>query len=220
MMNYEAAAVGGERLILLAKAPILSLVKTRLAATLGPGKALEVHCDLLSVLSRNLAPLETVTLCVTPDESGKAFDPWRQQHWPVWPQGAGDLGARLARAFVRAFQEGAKRVVILGADCPEASADHVREAWRGLREADLVLGPAKDGGYWLIGLSRFVPELFEEMPWSAATLCDRTLVAAKNQNLRVALLETLADIDTAEDWLAYLAGRRGVIWTGTGRTRI
>lgn len=200
-MDNESEA--GRQLIVLAKAPALGLAKTRLAATLGPQQALEAHRELLTVLAGNLAGLENVVFCVTPDDSAAAFQDWRQPRWRVWPQGEGDLGARLSRAFQRCFQEGAERVVIIGADCPQVRPEHVCEAWRALGAADLALGPARDGGYWLIGLSRFVPRLFEDMPWSGPTLFERTMEAASSQKLRVAPLETLADIDTAQDWLAW-----------------
>ena len=91
----------------------------------------------------------------------------------------------------------------MGVDCLSVGAEHIREAWQMLREAELVLGPATDGGYWLVGLSRLVPELFRDMPWSSGALFQRTEEAARRQGLSVALLETLGDIDTEEDWLAY-----------------
>ena len=198
-----------DRLIVFAKAPRLGSVKTRLAANLGEAAALAAYCEMISCVLRNLHNLHSLgslTLCITPDESLNEFGRWAQPEWRVWPQGDGDLGSRLARAFARAFQEGAQRIAVIGMDCPYVRIDHIRAAWRTLATSDLVLGPAKDGGYWLIGLSRVAPQLFSEMPWSEPTLLESTLAAARSQNLRVGLLETLADIDTVEDWHEYQAG--------------
>ncbi len=204
-------ATGGKTegiLIVMAKAPMLGAVKTRLVAGLGADGALAAYRELLTDLFGNLKELDPVCLCVTPDESGPEFAPWHELHWSLWGQGEGDLGERLGRVFIRAFQEGARRVVVIGADCPYVSAEHIREAWRRLGEVDLVLGPACDGGYWLIGLSRWVPELFEGMPWSTPRLCEETLAAARRAGRAFALLETLLDVDTEEDWRGYLAERQ------------
>jgi len=191
---------GVENLILMAKAPVLGAVKTRLAAAIGAEAALAAYRELLSVLFKNLEGMESLTLCATPDGSDAEFSEWLPPDRPVWPQGAGDLGDRLHRAFGRAFSEGASRVVVIGADCPYVRADHIREAFRRLQEVDLVLGPADDGGYWLIGLARPNPQLFEEMPWSAPGLLGATLDVAQRNGVSRALLEHLSDIDTEDDW--------------------
>ncbi len=123
---------------------------------------------------------------------------------PLWPaslprvsQGAGDLGARMKTAM-RAVGPGP--VVIIGADAPAISAIHVRAAFERLRGHDAVFGPADDGGYWLIGLARRTPahDLFAGVRWSSATTLDDTLRSLP-PGFRVSLIETLSDIDTADD---------------------
>ncbi len=114
-------------------------------------------------------------------------------------QGDGDLGARMAAAFARAFAAGARAVVIVGTDCPQLDADRLAEAFAALAESELVLGPALDGGYYLIGLSRPAPELFRKVPWGTAEVCARTLDRASPLGLKIAMLGPLADVDRPED---------------------
>ncbi|MBI3863082.1 MAG: TIGR04282 family arsenosugar biosynthesis glycosyltransferase [Planctomycetia bacterium] len=114
-------------------------------------------------------------------------------------QGAGDLGPRLARATADAFLAGARRVIVIGTDCPALSVQHLRGAHDALVEADVVLGPAADGGYYLIGVREPHPELFEGIAWSSEWVLAQTLSAADRLGLAVQLLETLADVDRPED---------------------
>ena len=100
------------------------------------------------------------------------------------------------------------RVVIIGSDCPEVTTGDIRAAWRELRTHDVVLGPATDGGYWLIGLRQTRPELFAGIAWSSETVLAETLRRAKSAGLHIQLLRILADVDTAEDWEAYRRGRK------------
>jgi glycosyltransferase A (GT-A) superfamily protein (DUF2064 family) len=95
--------------------------------------------------------------------------------------------------------------IIVGTDCPTLSSDYVRQAVRELAQHDLVLGPAEDGGYGLIGLRRPVPELFTEMPWGSKAVTAETLTRARQQQLDVQLLSTLWDVDTEADWQRFVA---------------
>jgi uncharacterized protein len=113
----------------------------------------------------------------------------------------------MQRAFEAAFGSGAERVVIIGSDCPEIGVADVRAAWKQLRSHDLVVGPAIDGGYWLIGLRAPQPKLFDEITWSSDQVLGQTLQRAKLLGLRVQLLRILADIDTEADWNAYVRER-------------
>jgi rSAM/selenodomain-associated transferase 1 len=114
------------------------------------------------------------------------------------------LGERLHRAFSESFSEGAERIIIVGSDCPEIAAEDVRGALKELDSHDVVLGPAVDGGYWLIGLRAPHSELFREIPWSSDQVLAQTLRRARNLGLGVQLLRILADIDTEADWNAYV----------------
>jgi rSAM/selenodomain-associated transferase 1 len=115
------------------------------------------------------------------------------------PQSPGDLGSRLEAAFEAAFQQ-ADRVVVVGTDAPGVDAEVVDEAFRSLKTVDLVLGPASDGGYYLLGLRDPAPELFREIPWSTGEVLEETLSRAKTAGLRWALLPVLRDLDTSKDW--------------------
>jgi len=115
------------------------------------------------------------------------------------PQGSGDLGQRMEQAMTQAFAEGSKRVVLFGCDCPAMSANIMGQAFAALHDHDLVLGPAHDGGYYLLGLTAPQPLLFADMEWGDEAVLSRTLARAEAAAMRVFLLESLADVDRPED---------------------
>jgi len=119
---------------------------------------------------------------------------------------ADSLGARMAQAFAEAFGAGAGQVVIIGTDCPGLSAALLRQAFAQLVHHDLVVGPADDGGYYLLGMNRLRSELFANKAWSTTTVLPDTLADAARLGLRVAQLPTLHDVDSAQD-LATWRGR-------------
>jgi len=192
-----------ERLVVLAKAPLYGLVKTRIAATLGPDVALAVYRRLAARTFIEVAAAADhgveAEARVTPDASAIDARTWVPPRIRVRAQGTGDLGDRVRRAFDDAFAEGAERVVVIGTDCPAFTRRHAIEAFAALARADLVLGPATDGGYWLIGARRATPDVFEGVPWSTPGVLAATRERARAAGLRVFELETLADVDTAED---------------------
>lgn len=198
---------GGDRLVVFVKAPRPGRVKTRLAAALGPEAAAAAYRALTERVLANVRELPGVELRYAPDDALAEIQPWLQPGWRARPQGEGDLGARLERAFGEAFAEGARRVVVIGSDCPAVSAGDVRAARASLTEADVVLGPARDGGYWLVGLSRPQPALFRDIPWSTDAVFALTRQRARELRLRTALLRELVDVDTLEDWLGSQASQ-------------
>ena len=103
-------------------------------------------------------------------------------------------------AFTDAFAEGQRRIVVIGSDCPQVEMEDIRTAWSALETHDLVLGPATDGGYWLIGLNRPRPELFHDMAWSGPEVLRETLRRAEQAGLRFRLLRELEDVDDLESW--------------------
>lgn len=123
--------------------------------------------------------------------------------WPAGisphPQVTGDLGARLTDAASTHFSAGAEGCLLIGTDCPALTCEHLAEASRELCSHDVVLGPAIDGGYTLIGMSRFLPELFQQMPWSTDRLLAATRRRMRDLGLRWYELQTLGDVDIAED---------------------
>ena len=131
--------------------------------------------------------------------SEESFQKWLGPDLSYRPQPEGDLGARMHEAFRQAFREGVEKVVIVGTDCPGLSEDLAQEAFAGLDQGEVALGPAKDGGYYLIGLRRPVEELFREISWGTGEVLAKTLEAAQRLGLRVSLLKPLEDIDRPED---------------------
>jgi rSAM/selenodomain-associated transferase 1 len=118
-------------------------------------------------------------------------------------QESGDLGERLQQAFREAFEEGVTKVVIIGVDCPNITDNLLKEAFFVLDSQDLVLGPAQDGGYYLIGLKRLFGELFRGISWGTGDVLAQTLVIAQNLGLNTGLLPILADVDRPEDYFIW-----------------
>jgi rSAM/selenodomain-associated transferase 1 len=183
-------------------------VKSRLAAAIGPEAALDAYQTMVRSTLARLKTLPNVELRYTPDDAADEVRLWRKDSWILRPQGPGDLGERMQRAFVEAFTDGAGAVVIIGSDCPDVSVSDVLSAWARLNEHDLVLGPASDGGYWLIGLRQPQQALFQHIAWSTNTVQAETLARAQRAEIRTSLLRTLSDIDTEQEWLEFSNRRR------------
>jgi rSAM/selenodomain-associated transferase 1 len=193
-------------LLIFAREPVLGRVKTRLAAGIGAEAALAVYRELLAITAKAVAHVPaTVWLAEAPALPAAPTVPrpeWPGLPWRVQPA-TDSLGARMAHAFAEAFGAGAERVAIIGTDCPGLRASLLEQAFAQLSTHDLVLGPADDGGYYLLGLNKLVPELFEHKSWSTASVLPDTLADAARLGLRVALLPPLPDIDSAEDLAAW-----------------
>jgi rSAM/selenodomain-associated transferase 1 len=109
----------------------------------------------------------------------------------------------MANAFARSFELGMDKVVLIGTDCPTLQSQHLNQAFEALTHSDLVVGPATDGGYYLIGMKRRADYLFEGITWSTAEVLSQTLAVATAHGLHFTLLDELSDIDTQEDWERY-----------------
>lgn len=195
------------RLCLFARPARFGQVKSRLAAGLGEEQALDAYRRLLRDTLQRLARVPGIPaelwLAGTPDpwvlsQAAEFGLRWRRQ------RGA-DLGARMALALDDCLAGGAAGLIV-GSDCPPIDAEYVRAAAAVLTDHDLVLGPAEDGGYGLIGLSRGCAALFEGVPWGTSQVLVRTLEIAGRAGLTVALLDTVWDVDTPADWQRYLDG--------------
>jgi hypothetical protein len=192
-----------DRLIIFTRYPEPGKTKTRLIPALGPEGAADLQRQMSEhTLSwaRKLENISAVSLEVRYEGGDEdRFRQWFGSDIPFFHQGNGDLGARMARAFEEAFQAGMGRVIIVGTDCPDLRDGFVREAFAALHHNDIVLGPAKDGGYYLIGLCRVIPQLFGKIPWGTAEVLPKTLEIAEDMKLRVFLLDPLGDVDRPED---------------------
>lgn len=114
-------------------------------------------------------------------------------------QDKGDLGQRMKFAFQQSFAAGMQRIVMIGIDCPDVNQSILDDAFEALKQNDLVVGPAEDGGYYLIGLSRFIPELFTGIDWGTATVLAKTKETARQLALTINYLPLLKDVDRPED---------------------
>lgn len=207
-----AAATDGARgnppaatLLVFARYPQPGRCKTRLIPALGAERAAELYgemvrrtlwqCDELRRLSADPVRIVIEYDGASREDMASFVGADRE----LAAQSSGDLGERLAHAARMAFDAGAQRLAIIGTDCPALTADILQKALEALERCDLVLGPASDGGYYLIGLSRFHAELFESMPWSTDRLLAQTLKTAERIGLTVELLPVLDDVDLPED---------------------
>lgn len=189
-------------ILVFVKSPEKGMVKTRLARDIGDDLAVRLYrrfvCDIIETVT--LSPFET-RICFFPEEARHRVVRWLGTGPVMIPQKGADLGARLANAFLQAFAEGFRRVIVIGTDSPDLSQCHLNNAFDGLRAHDAVIGPALDGGYYLIGFNRdtFTPAVFEKMPWSQATLYDRTCALLADRSLSLQTLQPWLDIDTLAD---------------------
>lgn len=188
------------QLVIMAKRPQIGRVKTRLARDIGTAEALRFFRGASVSLIRRVArdPRWQTVIAVSPDMATHDRGIWPSDI-PLVPQGSGDLGARMGRLF-RDLPPGP--VVIIGADIPGITRAHVASAFAALGNHDAVLGPADDGGYWLVGLRRQprIAEIFGDVRWSSEHAFTDTVGNIRGQALSLAVIGTLADIDTGDDF--------------------
>lgn len=217
-----ARARSDSALIIFAKAPIPGQVKTRLCPPLTPDEAASLHGSLvLDMLERSHPPTLPRQggrerwkwdrfLACAPSPDHVFFKILGERHGVrLLAQTGDDLGARMARAIADVFALGYRQALVIGTDVPTLPHSAFGEALAWLASHDLVLGPAKDGGYYLIGLKQPAPELFADIPWSTDRVLAQTQQKAAALGLRVALLPVRRDVDTIED-LAALIEETGV----------
>ncbi len=192
------------KLVIFVKAPRLGMVKSRLATSIGERDACDAYKKMAEVLLANLRGLQNIEIRFSPDEAEGELRQWLGENFIFARQGSGDLGEKLNRAFQENFDAGAQRVVVIGSDCPYVTAEDIEIASNSLASHDVVLGPATDGGYWLIGLRALQSVLFKNIPWSAESVLETTLTRIREAQLSFRLLHKLDDIDVAEDWQKFL----------------
>jgi rSAM/selenodomain-associated transferase 1 len=191
----------GPAVVVFAKAPEAGRVKTRLCPPLTPAAAAELHraclCDLWDRLAQ-LSPIQRI-LCHDPPDCGETFRGLLSGELKLLPQAAGDLGERLAAAFQTLFARGLGPLVAIGADSPDLPLARIGEALHLLAAGacDVVVGPALDGGYTLIGLREFRPEPFSGIPWSTPGVCSTTRSRCAEAGLRLRRLDPWEDVDDA-----------------------
>ncbi|WP_435894837.1 TIGR04282 family arsenosugar biosynthesis glycosyltransferase [Oceaniferula spumae] len=213
-------------------------MKTRLAADVGNDEAARYYKALVEVLLKQLQGLEKcrIRFCYAPDDADDAIRFWLlplmngspsetegvylaptalgekyRQEIDFRPQGEGDLGDRMQRAFAEGFVDGFEEIAVIGTDCPDCGARWINAGFSRMStdQRDGMIGPSTDGGYYLLGLKTPCPSLFTSIAWSEDTVLDRTLSAAEKAGLKIEKLPPLTDIDHLEDWNSLLEGPLG-----------
>lgn len=185
-------------LMIFTRNPELGKCKTRLAASVGDETALEIYTFLLEHTVKVTVPLK-VNKRVYYSEKIGVDDLWQKEKFQKKLQQGKGLGERMAKAFKNGFEDGFKRIVIIGSDLFDLSTDEVSMAFEKLHTHDYVLGPARDGGYYLLGMTRFDPELFTGKSWGTNTVLQDTLSDLENENYFLLALKN--DVDVLEDIL-------------------
>ncbi len=201
--RWTSSASVSQHLLIFTRYPEPHCTKTRLIPRLGPEGAAELQGDMTDhtlAWARELAGKASVSVQVRFEGGDEARMRDRFGDSLLYlPQGPGDLGDRMTRAIAEAFASGADRVIVVGTDCPGITSALAEQAFQRLATADLVVGPATDGGYYLIGLGRPIPELFTDIDWGKETVLRATQQRAEQLGLAVGLLTPLSDVDRPED---------------------
>lgn len=188
-------------LIVFVRKAELGKVKTRLAATIGDQKALHIYKELLQH-SFEIANAIDADKFVFYHSEFENNDLWTAERFFKFVQINNDLGKKMNHAFTSLFEKGYEKAVIIGSDCFELDATIVNEAFESLNYNDVVIGPAKDGGYYLLGMKKIHSFIFENKEWSTSTVYNDTMADFRNQQLSFYVLPLLTDVDTEKDWLA------------------
>lgn len=174
-------------------------VKTRLAATLGDDRAYQIYEYLLDQTYRAVQDVRARKYVCYSD----FLEPEARHGYQTLVQSGTDLGERMLNAFQEMFARGAIKTIVIGSDNPDVNSDLINNAFEVLDSVDIVIGPATDGGYYLLGMKVLHPELFHSIPWSTAVVYETTVCRIQESGLNYQSLRELRDIDEEQDWHAY-----------------
>ena len=191
-----------QALLIFVKNPEIGKVKTRLAATIGNEAALVIYQELL-LHTVSVTERMPVNKFVFYSDHVEQEDVWNNKHYRKEVQEGVDLGERMKNAFASAFQKEYNKVVIIGTDCPDLNAEIIMNAFDHLQSDEIVIGPAEDGGYYLLGMKQVYSDLFENLQWSTNTVLSDTLKVCDELDLKYQLLPVLSDIDEERDLQAF-----------------
>jgi len=199
-------------LIIFVKNPVAGKVKTRIAAETGPEKALEIYLDLLDI-TRSQVLLFASERYIFYSDYMVSQGEWPEQFSRHLQQGS-DLGERMFNAFEKIFsslpQDEKCKVILIGSDCPDVDATILQQASVQLDEVDCVIGPAIDGGYYLIGFSGMPDKrIFSAISWSTPSVYSDTIKKLAESGYSYGVLPLLSDVDTLDDWNRYLSIKKG-----------
>jgi uncharacterized protein len=201
VLNLPASSK--QHLIIFTRYPEPGKTKTRLIPVLGSIGAANLQRQMTEYTIFQVKELQR-TIDISMEVRFAGGDSQLMQDWlgldlVYQSQGEGDLGSRMARSLLQAFQSGAEKTIIIGTDCPGVNAQILATAFEKLHTCDLVIGPAIDGGYYLIGLQQPILELFTNIEWGTAEVFQKTVEIAQKLNLSQVNLPPLADVDRPED---------------------
>ena len=185
-------------LVIFVRNPILGQVKTRLAKDIGDERALAIYLQLLQHTLEITRDLSFRKFIYYADEVSD-YDLWSVPGYTKRKQNGTDLGERMLNSFKELFDQGFTQIMIIGSDCLQLQTEHLQEAVVLLESSAAVIGPASDGGYYLLGLTKLYPDLFVNKPWSTDQVFAKTIDDFNNQGISFALLEELSDIDDITD---------------------
>lgn len=195
-MNQKAVIVFQKNLV-------LGKVKTRLAVDLGKEETLDIYRQLIDATYKALQALKNTEIFIFFSDYLEELPSDVPFNFTGYIQKGNDLGERMLNAFTDIFKKGHESIVIIGTDCPYLNKEILNNAFKILEKNDVALGPAKDGGYYLLGMKTVIPELFENIPWSTDKVLELSVDVIRSKKLSFRLLPYLSDIDTREDWENY-----------------
>lgn len=182
--------------------PEIGRVKTRLAKTIGDDKALHIY-NLLLDHTNKVTKIVNADKVVFYSDYINDHDQWKKDGFKQLIQTGNELGEKMSNAFLKAFNMGYKKILIIGSDCLDLNENILTDAFIILNEKEIVLGPTIDGGYYLLGMKTFYPLLFQNKKWSTENVFLDTLLDVSNLRVSYDLLPTLSDIDEEKDLLQY-----------------
>ena len=192
-------------LLIFAKAAEPGFSKTRLIPALGAVQAAAAN-EILSRRVFHAVAASQLNIVLWGASGHPALALWAEEYgWRLRQQRGDDLGQCMSHALTSALADGANQAIIIGTDCPLMSPAYIAQAESALETADVVLGPAEDGGYVLIGCKRAEPALFRDIDWGTDQVLEQTLRAASQAQCSIAMLATLWDVDRPEDWQRFLS---------------
>ncbi len=190
-------ALPQNRLGIFVRSPVVGQVKTRLTPAVTPAEARDLYLAMLADLAARLRDSKHRPTVFLGGARTSELDSVLDPKWPVVAQADGSLGDRLTAAFAELFRNRGDRAVIIGSDSPDLPLPYLKRAFQALKHRDVVIGPAMDGGYYLIGVRVPAPSLFAGIEWGSPTVLDRTLDAIERGRVSLALLPPWYDVDDA-----------------------
>jgi rSAM/selenodomain-associated transferase 1 len=198
-------------IIIFTRYPLEGKVKRRLASTIGNYYAKEFY-KIISEQIINGTKLirDSYKYVFYSDKNEKdLIKKWLGKSFIYSHQEGNDLGEKMTNAFHKVFSQGARKSIIIGTDIPDLSPHIIKEAIKKLDKTDIVIGPSKDGGYYLLGMKKYYPSLFKNIKYSSSTVFSETVAIAEKINLTYSTLELLQDIDTQDDIKCWIDNASG-----------